>query len=85
MELPGWPDGVIRRHPRAQAEGVVAWGLVRGKAIRLGTLHLAFFFQLSSRLVLAAGVMAHPDSARVTQQARNATMTPSSPAASMTW
>jgi putative transposase len=42
------------------------------ETIWLKTLHVLFFIQLSTRRVVTAGVTAHPDSAWVTQQARNA-------------
>jgi len=44
------------------------------EAIRLKTLYVLFFIHLSSRRVIAAGVTAHPDTAWVIQQARNAAM-----------
>jgi hypothetical protein len=44
------------------------------ETIRLKTLHVLFFIHLSTRRIVAAGVMAHPDTAWVTQQARNAAM-----------
>jgi len=59
---------------RAQAEGIVACDLFTVETIWLKTLHVLFFIQLSTRRVVAAGVTAHPDSAWVTQQARNAVM-----------
>jgi hypothetical protein len=59
---------------RAQAEGIVACDLFTVETIRLKTLHVLFFIQLSSRRVVLAGVTANPDSAWVTQQARNAAM-----------
>ena len=59
---------------RAQAEGIVACDLFTVETIRLKTLHVLFFIQLSTRRIVAAGVTAHPDSAWVTQQARNAMM-----------
>jgi putative transposase len=52
----------------------VACDLFTVETIRLKTLHVLFFIQLSTRRVVAAGVTAHPDSAWVTQQARNAVM-----------
>jgi putative transposase len=64
---PGWTQFL-----RAQAEGIVACDLFTVETIRLKTLHVLFFIQLSTRRVVAAGVTAHPDSAWVTQQARNA-------------
>jgi putative transposase len=59
---------------RAQAEGVVACDLFTVETIRLKTLYVLFFIHLSTRRVVAAGVTAHPDSAWVIQQARNAAM-----------
>jgi putative transposase len=59
---------------RAQAEGVVACDFFTVETIRLQTLYVLFFLQLSTRRVVAAGVTANPDSAWVTQQARNAVM-----------
>ncbi len=44
------------------------------ETIRLKTLHVLFFIQLSTRRVVATEVTAHPDTAWVTQQARNAAM-----------
>jgi putative transposase len=44
------------------------------ETIWLQTLYVLFFIQLSTRRVVAAGVTARPDSAWVTQQARNAAM-----------
>jgi len=44
------------------------------ETIRLQTLYVLFFIQLSTRQVVAVGVTAHPDSSWVTQQARNTTM-----------
>jgi transposase InsO family protein len=59
---------------RAQAEGIVACDLFTVETIRLKTLYVLFFIRLSTRRVVAAGVTAHPDSAWVTQQARNVAM-----------
>jgi putative transposase len=59
---------------RAQAEGIVACDFFTVETVRLKTLHVLFFLHLSSRRVVVAGVTAHPDSAWVTQQARNAVM-----------
>lgn len=59
---------------RAQAEGIVACDFFTVETVRLKTLHVLFFIHLSSRRVVVAGVTAHPDSAWVTQQARNAVM-----------
>jgi putative transposase len=59
---------------RAQAEAIVACDLFTVGTIRLKTLHVLFFIQLSTRRVVAAEVTAHPDSVWVIQQARNAAM-----------
>jgi putative transposase len=59
---------------RAQAEGIVACDFFTVETIRLRTLHVLFFIHLSSRRVVLAGVTANPDSAWVTQQARNVAM-----------
>jgi putative transposase len=59
---------------RAQAEGIVACDFFTVETIRLKTLFVLFFIHLSSRRVVLAGVTAKPDSAWVTQQARNAAM-----------
>jgi putative transposase len=59
---------------RAQAEGIVACDFFTVETIRRKTLHVLFFIHLSSRRVVLAGVTAHPDSAWVTQQARNVAM-----------
>jgi hypothetical protein len=59
---------------RAQAEGIVACDFFTVETVRLKTLHVLFFIHLRSRRVVVAGVTAHPDSAWVTQQARNAVM-----------
>jgi putative transposase len=59
---------------RAQAEEIVACDFFTVETIWLKTLHVLFFIQLSTRRVVAVGVTAHPDSAWVSQQARNAAM-----------
>jgi putative transposase len=59
---------------KAQAAGVVACDFFTVETIRLKTLYVLFFIQLSTRRIVAAGVTAHPDTARVTQQARNVAM-----------
>jgi putative transposase len=59
---------------RAQAEGIIGCDFFTVETIRLKTLHVLFFIHLSTRQVVAAGVTAHPGTAWVTQQARNAAM-----------
>jgi hypothetical protein len=53
--------------PQAQAEGIVACDFFTVETIRLKTLYVLFFIQLSTRRVVAVGVTANPDSAWVTQ------------------
>jgi putative transposase len=59
---------------RAQAEAIVACDFFTVETIRLQTLYVLFFIQVSTRRVLVAGVTANPSSAWVTQQARNVAM-----------
>jgi putative transposase len=59
---------------RAQAEGIVACDFFTVETIWLKTLYVLFFIHLSTRQVVVAGVTANPDSAWVTQQARNVAM-----------
>jgi putative transposase len=59
---------------KAQAEGIVACDFLTVETICQQTLYVLFFIQVSTRQVLAVGVTAQPDSAWITQQARNATM-----------
>jgi putative transposase len=59
---------------RVQAEGIVACDFFTVETIRFKTLHVLFFIHLSTRRVVATEVTAHPDTAWVTQQARNAAM-----------
>ena len=59
---------------RAQAEGIIGCDFFTVETIRLKTLYVLFFIQLSTRRVVTAGVTAHPDSAWASQQARNVAM-----------
>ncbi len=67
-----WADlGAV---PASSGRGIVACDFFTVETIRLKTLHVWFFIQLSTRRVVATEVTAHPDTAWVTQQARNAAM-----------
>ena len=63
---PSWKEFLA-----AQAAGIVACDFFCVETIWLKTLYVLFFIELSTRRVHLAGVSAHPNSAWVTQQARN--------------
>jgi transposase InsO family protein len=56
---------------RAQGRGVLACDFLTVQTVFLKTLYVLIFIELSTRRVHVAGTTARPDSAWVTQQARN--------------
>ncbi len=54
----------------------VACDFLTVETIRLKTLYVLVWIELGTRTVYVGGVTSHPDSAWVTQQARNLAMTP---------
>ena len=60
---------------RAQARGVLACDFFTVETVFLKTLYVLFFIDLHTRRVYAAGATTRPDSAWVTQQARNLSIT----------
>jgi putative transposase len=67
-----YPSGPLwKEFLTQQAAGIVACDFFCVETVWLKTLYVLFFIELSTRRVHLAGVTAHPNSAWVTQQARN--------------
>jgi putative transposase len=60
---------------RAQGGGALACDFFTVETVLLKTLYVLFFIELSTRRVRVAGTTSRPDSAWVTQQARNLSIT----------
>jgi len=60
---------------RAQSRGALACDFFTVETVLLNTLYVLFFIELSTRRVHVAGTTSRPDSAWVTQQARNLSIT----------
>jgi putative transposase len=67
---PSWSEFL-----RAQGRGVLACDFFTVETVFLKTLYVLFFIELSTRRVHVAGTTTRPDSAWVTQQARNLSIT----------
>jgi len=63
---PSWAEFL-----RTQAQGILACDFFTVETAFLRTLYVLFFIEVSTRRVFLAGVTGNPDSAWVTQQARN--------------
>jgi len=63
-----------REFLRSQASGIMACDFLTVETVWLRTLYLLFFIEVGTRRVHVAGATRNPDSAWVTQQARNLTM-----------
>ena len=66
---PSWTEFL-----RAQASGIIACDFFTVETARLRTLYVLVFIELGSRRIHLCPSTAHPDSAWVTQQARNLAM-----------
>ncbi len=67
---PNWSEFI-----RSQAESILACDLFTVETVFLRTLYVLFFIEVGSRRIHIRGVTRNPDSAWVTQQARNLFMT----------
>jgi putative transposase len=56
---------------RSQASGILACDFLTVETVLLKTYHVLFFIELQTRRVHVAGATTNPDTAWVTQQARN--------------
>ncbi len=66
---PSWPEFL-----KAQADGTLACDFFTVETVFLQTLYVLFFIEVGSRRIHIEGVTRNPDSAWVTQQARNLSM-----------